>query len=84
MFNIGEYLEKFKTRHQARDFLRNSVAGAVKEVCGIKISPEKIEVKNFVARINEKPIVKTQIFLKKIKILEILDKKTDGKVKDIL
>ncbi len=84
MFNIGEYLEKFKIRYQARDFLRNSVAEAVKEACQIEIEPKKIEVKNFIARINEKPIVKTQIFLKKQKILEILDKKTEGKVKNIL
>ena len=84
MFNIGEYLEKFRIRYQTRDFLRNSVAEAVKEVCQIEIEPKKIEVKNFIARINEKPIVKTQIFLKKQKILEILDKKTEGKVKNIL
>jgi len=84
MFNIGEYLEKFRVRYQSRDFLRNSVAEAVKEVCDIEIDSKKIEVKNFVARVNEKSIIKTQIFLKKIKILEILDKKTDGKVKEIL
>ena len=46
--------------------------------------PKKIEVKNFIARVNEKPIIKTQIFLKKTKILEILDKKTGGKVREIL
>ena len=84
MFNIAEYLEKFKLRYQARDFLRNSVAEVVKKVCGIEIDPKKIEVKNFIARVNEKPIIKTQIFLKKTKILEILDKKTGGKVKEIL
>ena len=84
MFNIGEYLEKFRVRYQTRDFLRNSVAEAVKETCDIEIDSKKIEVKNFIARINEKPIIKTQIFLKKTKILEILDKKTDGKVKEIL
>jgi len=84
MFNIGEYLEKFKIKFQSRDFLRNSVAEAVKEVCDIDIEPKKIEVKNFIARINEKPIIKTSIFLKKEKILEILNKKTGGKVKEIL
>ncbi len=84
MFNIGEYLEKFKIRHQSRDSLRNSVADVIKEICGIEIEPKKIEIKNFIARINERPIVKTQIFLKKQKILEILDKKIEGKVKEIL
>ena len=84
MFDIAKYLEKFKVMSHSRDFLRNCVCDAVKEVCFIEIEPTKIEVKNFIARINEKPIVKTAIFLKKTKILEILDKKTDGKVKEIL
>ncbi|MFH1455310.1 MAG: hypothetical protein ABIF22_03260 [bacterium] len=84
MFDIAKYLEKFKIMSHSRDFLRNSVAEAIKEVCGIDIGLNKIEVKNYIARINERPIIKTEIFLKKIKILEILDKKTNGKVKEIL
>ena len=44
----------------------------------------KIEIKNFIARINEKPIIKTQIFIKKQKLLEVLEKKLEGKVKNIL
>ncbi|MFH1626613.1 MAG: hypothetical protein ABH971_00690 [bacterium] len=76
-------LEKFKRMSQSRDFLRNSVAEVIKEVCNIEIDLKKIEVKNYIARINEKPIIKTEIFLKKIKILENLDKKTGGKVKEI-
>jgi hypothetical protein len=84
MFDIAKYLEKFKVMSQSRGFLRNSVAEAIKEVCDIEIEPTNIIVKNYVARISEKPIIKTEIFLKKAKILEILDKKTDGKVKEIL
>jgi len=84
MFDIAKYLEKFKVMSQSRGFLRNSVAEAIKEVCDIEIEPSKIEVKNFIARINEKPIIKTSIFLRKVKILEILDKKTGGKIKEIL
>jgi len=84
MFDIPKYLEKFKVMTQSHRFLNNSVSEAIKEVCFIEIKPEKIKVKNFIARINEKPIIKTEIFLKKRKILTILDKKTEGKVKDIL
>ena len=84
MFDIAKYLEKFKLMSHSRGFLRNSVADAVKEVCGIDIDPIKIEVKNYIARINEKPIIKTEIFIKKTKILDILNKKTDGKIKEIL
>ena len=84
MFDISKYLEKFKILSQSKYFLRNSVAEAVKEVCGIDIKPEKIQVKDYIARINEKTIIKNEIFFKKIKILEILNKKTEGKIKEII
>ncbi len=84
MFDIEKYLEKFKIISQSRFFLRNFVAEAIKEVCNIDIDPTKIEIKNYIARINEKPVIKTEIFLKKAKILDVLDKKTNGKIKEIL
>lgn len=84
MFDIAKYLEKFRTMSNSKIFLRKSVEEAIREVCGIDIEIKKIEVKDYVARINEKPIIKTQIFLKKSKILEGLYIKTQGKIKDIL
>jgi len=84
MFDIAKYLEKFKIMSHSRGFLRNSVVEAVKEVCDIDIDPLKIEIKNYIARINEKPIIKTEIFMKKTRILDVLNKKTDGKVREIL
>ncbi|MFH0755219.1 MAG: hypothetical protein V1910_00945 [bacterium] len=84
MFDIAKYLEKFRIMSQSRGFLKNSVAEVIKEVCNIEIEKDKIEIKNYIARIKEKPIIKTQIFLKKTKILDILNKKTEGKVKDVL
>ena len=84
MFDIAKYLQKFTVLSHSRDFLRNSVAEAVKEVCKIEINPKNVVVKDFVAKINERPIVKTEIFLKKTKLLEILIKKTEGKVREIL
>jgi len=84
MFDIAKYLEKFTIMANSRHFLRDSVQGAIKEICGIEIDPKKIDVKDFVARINERPIVKNEIFLKKGKILETLREKTKGKVLDII
>ncbi|MFA6340770.1 MAG: hypothetical protein WCX27_00815 [Candidatus Paceibacterota bacterium] len=84
MFDIGSYLEKFKNLSQSRNFLRDSVALAVKEACGFDIKTENIIVKSAVARINARPVIKTEIFLKKEKILKILKEKTGGKVVDIL
>ncbi|MFA6227382.1 MAG: hypothetical protein WC631_02820 [Candidatus Paceibacterota bacterium] len=84
MFDIAKYLEKFKILSFSRDFLRNSVVEAVNDVCKIKIDPKNVVVKAGIARINERPIIKSEIFLKKTKILEILNKKAEGKVREVL
>ncbi len=84
MFDIGKYLEKFKKFSQSRDFLRNSVAEAIKEICNIEIDPKKIEVKNGIVRISEKPVIKTEIFLKKSKILNNLKEKKHIDIFDII
>jgi len=84
MFDIAKYLEKFKVMGNSKIFLKKSVAEAVKEICDIEVDLKKIEIKDYTARISEKPIVKTSIYLKKGKILELLDKKTTGKIKDML
>lgn len=83
-FNISKYLEKFKQITLSKSFLRDSVHITIKEVCGVDIEPSKIDIKNYIVRINEKPVIKTEIFLKKQKILEKLDKKTKGKIKEII
>ena len=84
MFDIAKYLQKFTVMSHSRDFLRNSVAEAVKEVCKIDINPKNVVVKDGIARINERPIIKSEIFLKKTKILDVLNKKAEGKVREIL
>jgi len=84
MFDISKYLDKFKKISQSRNFLKNSVAETIKEICNIEINPENIDIKSGIARIKEKTIIKSEIFLKKIKILENLIKKTKGKITDIL
>ena len=84
MFDIAKYLQKFTVMSHSRDFLRNSVAEAVKEVCKIDINPTNVVVKDGIARINERPIIKSEIFLKKTKILDVLNKKAEGKVREIL
>ncbi len=67
MFDISKYLEKFVNLSQSRNFLRDSVAESIKEVCKFEINPENIEVKNGIARVKEKSILKMEIFLKKEK-----------------
>ncbi len=83
MFDISKYLEKFKKLSEGRDFLQNSVAESIREICKIDIDPKKIVVKSGIARVNERPLFKTEIFLKKPKIMENLKLKTD-KIYDII
>ncbi len=83
MFDIGKYLDKFKKMSESRDFLRNTVAESIKEICRIEIDPKKIDIKSGIVRISEKPIIKNEIFIKKAKILENLAKKTESKIVDI-
>ena len=84
MFDIAKYLEKFKLMSQSKFFLRDSVAETIKEVCKIEVDKSKILINDYTDRLNEKHIIKTEIFIKKIKILEILDNKTNGKIKNII
>lgn len=84
MFDIGKYLDKFKKISESRDFLRNSVAMSIKEICNIEIDPKKIDVRSGIARISERPIIKNEIFIKKAKLLENLSKKIEKKITDII
>ena len=84
MFDIAKYLEKFKIMSESRDFLRDSLAEAIQQICNIEIDPKKIVIKDGIARISEKPIVKNEIFIKKSKILESANKKIEKKIIDIL
>ena len=84
MFDIAKYLEKFKVISQSREFLINSAAETIKNICGIDVEKKKILFKDGVIRINENPAVKTTIFLKKQKILDELNKKVKGKIRDLL
>jgi hypothetical protein len=84
MFDIAKYLEKFTRLSMTRGFLKESVVASVKEICGIDIDKNKIDEKDGIIRINERPIIKSEIFLKKTKIIESLEKKIGEKVTDIL
>lgn len=75
MFDIGKYLEKFTVLSTSRNYLRESVVSSIKEVCGFDIDQSKIDEKEGIIRISERPIIKSEIFLKKQKILKALEQK---------
>jgi len=84
MFDIAKYLEKFRTMSNSKIVLRNFVAEAIKEACAIDVDKKRIDIKDGIVRIKERPIIKTEIFIKKVKILDLLNKKTNSKVVDII
>jgi len=84
MFDISKYLEKFTIMSQSRHYLRDSVAEAIKNVCKIEIDPKTIEIKEGIVRINTKPIIKSEVFLKKNKIIGYLNSEKKIKIHDIL
>jgi acetylglutamate synthase len=84
MFDIGKYLEKFKVIGNSRNFIRDSVAANIKEITGIDIDPKKIDIKDGIVRVNEKTIIKSEIFLKKARILDAVNSKVEKKIVDIL
>ncbi len=84
MFDIGKYLGKFKKMSESRDYLRNSVSETIKEICKVEINPKNIDISSGVIRIKEKPIIKSEIFINKTKILSVLEKKIQEKIVDIV
>jgi len=84
MFDIGKYLGKFKRMSESRDFLRNTVSDVINEVCKIEINPKSIDVKSGIVRINERPIIKSEIFINKTKILSTLARRIQENIIDIV
>ena len=84
MFDISKYLEKFKALKNSKFFLRDLVVESVKKITNIDIDKKNIDIKNGLVRINEKPIIKNEIFFKKSKILEEINSKIEIKISDIL
>ena len=72
MFNISQYLERFKNLGGTERELKAVVVLAVKEVVGIEIDTKNIFFQNGELIIKVTPAVKNSIFIKKEKILKIV------------
>jgi hypothetical protein len=84
MFNIKNYLEKFSKNIDLSTQNKKQVSEAIERHTQIKVSPEEIEIKNYVVCVRSSPAVLNKIFLYKSKILEDLTGlKDDLKVVDI-
>ena len=75
MFNISQYLERFKNLGGTERELKVVVVLAVKEAVGIEIDAGKVVFQNGEVIIKVNPAAKNSIFIKKEKILKIIGEK---------
>ncbi len=74
MKDIKSLLEKFNFILGSSEVKRDAVKNAILEVSKIDIPKENIEIKRCVAYLNVKPIIKSEIVLKKETILSVIEK----------
>ncbi|MBL7045363.1 MAG: hypothetical protein ISR98_02075 [Parcubacteria group bacterium] len=75
MFNISDYLAKFKNITPPDKFVKDELIAVVKEVAGIDIEKSNIDVRNGTIFLSLDPLIKNEIFLKKNEVLESLKEK---------
>ena len=78
--NIGSFLEKFKKFLTSEENIKEEIIKSVLKNTGIEIKGENIKIQDFSIYIKEKPIIKSEIFLKKEKILEDLSQDLKNRV----
>jgi hypothetical protein len=75
MFNISDYLSKFKNITPPDKFVKDELVAVVKDVIGVEIKKDNIDVRNGTIFLSVDPIIKNEIFLKKAEVLESLREK---------
>jgi len=72
MFNIEQYLKKFSLRIDDVTLQKEKVILIFKDRLNVVISKEDIEIKNSMLTLKLRPIIRSELMLKKEKILEEL------------
>jgi hypothetical protein len=75
MFNIGDYLEKFKKIGLSEQAFKETVSVSIKEVVGLEIKTDDLIFRNGELIINASPAVKNTLFIKKESILNKIKEK---------
>ncbi len=83
MFNISQYLEKFKNFGQGERLLKEVIISVIKEVVGADIESKNINFKNGEIILNVSPAIKNAVFIKKATILNKIKEKTEQIVLEI-
>jgi hypothetical protein len=83
MFNIAQYLEKFKTLGLGDQSLKQAFVSVIKEVVGVEIEEKSLIVKDGEIIIKVSPNIKNAIYIKKSQILKKVEEKVGQKTIDI-
>lgn len=75
MFNIAEYLSKFKNIGQSDKLLKEEISLLIKEITGIEIEGKNISIRNAEIFIKTSPAIKSVIFIKKEVIIKQLQER---------
>jgi hypothetical protein len=75
MFNISDYLAKFKNITPPDKFVKDELVSVVKDVVGVEIEKGDIDVRNGTIFLSVDPLIKNEIFLRKGEVMESLKEK---------
>jgi hypothetical protein len=75
MAHIDSFLEKFKRLLESGTNLKKEAVEVIKGVIGKEIDSEKVTIKDGIVQLKINPLFKSEIFLKKEKILKSLQDK---------
>ncbi len=70
MYNISFFLEKFKNVGLKERLLKGVVVKIIAEECGINITLDNVQLKNTIITLKIPITSKSQVFIKKLKILK--------------
>jgi hypothetical protein len=72
MFNISDFLEKFKKFERNNTTQTENILKSIENVVGVKINKKNIVIKNGVLRIQGSPALRQEVFLKKEHLLPLM------------
>lgn len=79
MIEVRDLLSRFENLLFSKRIQKSIIQESIKEVVGLDIPIENIEIKNLNILIDSQPIYKNEIFLNKEKILNLIYKKSPQK-----
>jgi hypothetical protein len=80
MRTILSFLEKYKLFTPPDISLRKTVVEIIRDITGISLSVKNISVRNKIVYISASPLYKSEIFIKKEKIIDLLKEKVPQSV----